>query len=278
MRQHLIEFEALMERIENVGCKMEEDMKAAFILASLPKSYESIVASIQGRMDVFTMNFVKTKLLEEFEHRQEKGDDYDDDRKALAVKNGYKQSKEFEGKRLCYACGSPNHLMRNCELLRNVRGESSSANPTTKARSAVAEKEGSGNRNICFAAFEEEEENSGWFLDSGASSHMTGTMQLLNNLEQMKKKGVLLANGTVTNCDTKGEVMISAVNGTGCSVAVSLKDVIVVPGLSANLVSVQVITSKGFTVMFGANDCQIMKDNKIVVSGKKEGKLYRLNV
>ncbi|XP_029717934.1 uncharacterized protein LOC115260757 [Aedes albopictus] len=57
MRQHLVEFEALFEKMENVGCKMDEDMKAAFILASLPQSHESIVSLIQGRLDAFTTNF-----------------------------------------------------------------------------------------------------------------------------------------------------------------------------------------------------------------------------
>nr|XP_029716712.1 uncharacterized protein LOC115260019 [Aedes albopictus]XP_029733379.1 uncharacterized protein LOC115269110 [Aedes albopictus] len=70
MRQHLVDFDALLEKMENVGCKLDEDMKAAFSLASLPQSYESIVSSIQGRLDVFIMNFVKKKLLEEFERRQ----------------------------------------------------------------------------------------------------------------------------------------------------------------------------------------------------------------
>nr|XP_029713838.1 uncharacterized protein LOC115257994 [Aedes albopictus] len=41
LRQHLMDLEQLFEKIENAGCRMDEDMKAAFILASLPESYET---------------------------------------------------------------------------------------------------------------------------------------------------------------------------------------------------------------------------------------------
>lgn len=91
-------------------------------MRSLPRSYESIVASIQGRMDIFTMIFVKTKLLEEFERRREKDDEFDD-RKAHAAKVIQMQTRESDVKRLCYTCGIADHLMRDCEWLKKVRND-----------------------------------------------------------------------------------------------------------------------------------------------------------
>lgn len=101
LRQHLMDLEQLFEKIENAGCRMDENMKAAFILASLPQSYENTVAAIQGRMEVFTMNFVKTKLLEEYDRRTQRGKF--EDSKAMVMK----AVRKDENKRLCYACGSP---------------------------------------------------------------------------------------------------------------------------------------------------------------------------
>lgn len=274
-RQHLTEFDELFEKFENVGCIMPEDMKAAFILASLPQSYDSMVASIQGRAEVFTMAFVKSKLLEEFERRLEKSDS--ENQRAMAVKTGFKHPKEENNRRLCYACGSPDHIMRNCEVLRSVRSESSKG--AGRRREEAAKTVNSGDEpcgNVCFAALQQEA-NDFWYLDSGASCHMTGSKSLLDSCERMKEQRVLMADGKAICCDTKGKAYVSAEDRQGHSMVVSLKDVVVVPGLSANLVSVQAITKNGFSVVFSDKNCQIIKGSKTVVVGKKVGMLYRLN-
>lgn len=169
------------------------------------------------------------------------------------------------------------HIMRDCELMKKVRAESSGATTRPKMRSAVAIEEDDFRGNVCFAAFEEEIHD-GWFLDSGASSHMRNRADLLNSIEKIEKRNVLLANGEMIRCDTKGEITVSADDGEGCSVSVSLTDVMVVPDLSANVVSVPAITKRGFVVVFKTNECNTMKDSKIVIVGKKVGELYRLNM
>ncbi|XP_038106749.1 uncharacterized protein LOC6036649 [Culex quinquefasciatus] len=72
VREFLLAMEELFEKMGNVGVRMDEDLKACFILANLPESYDSTVASIHGRMDVLSMNFVKTKLMEEYDRRKDK--------------------------------------------------------------------------------------------------------------------------------------------------------------------------------------------------------------
>lgn len=70
------------------------------------------------------------------------------------------------------------------------------------------------------------------FLDSGASSRMTSCADLLNNIEEMGKRNVILANGEKVLCDTKGETVVCADNGRGCTITVLLKNVLVVQRLS----------------------------------------------
>lgn len=72
MRQHLMDLKTLIEKIENVGCRLGKDVKGAFMLTTLPSSCKNTVSAIQGRIELFRVNFVKTKLLEEFDRRKEK--------------------------------------------------------------------------------------------------------------------------------------------------------------------------------------------------------------
>lgn len=273
MRQHLMELDTLFERIENVGCRLDEDVKGAFMLASVPSSYENVVTAIQGRMEVFRINFVKTKLLEEYERRREK--DNTEEQKAMVAKNVRKNQSDFDQKRLCFACGSPQHLMRNCEMLRKLRGESSMSHEARRnvssAKSAVEEAGG----HICFATIRESTEET-WYLDSGASEHMTGKVVNLDWSEDVERQKVILADGKVLFSKRMGAKNMEVMNGEGNAVQIRLEKVLVVEGLSVNLISVQAITRKGFEVSFNVDECRILRNGQIVVTGVREGQLYRL--
>lgn len=173
MRIFLTEMEELFEKLENAGARIDEDIKAAFMLAGLPDSYESTVSSIQGRMKVFTVNFVKTKLLEEYGRRQNKTN-VDD--KAMMARKIQPYPRSNDVKRTCYACGSENHLVRDCDAVKRVRGECSKAGG--KQSSALSARV-SVDDDLCLAAIQEESEQD-WYLDSGASVHMTGKIESLD--------------------------------------------------------------------------------------------------
>lgn len=55
-----------------------------------------------------------------------------------------------------------------------------------------------------------------------------------------------------------------------------LKELLFVPGLSRNVLSVSKITEDGYTVVFGPRSCQIMNGKTVIAVGKKIGGLYYL--
>lgn len=275
MRQYLADMEELFEKLENTGANFEEDIKAAFMLAGLPESYDSTVSSIQGRMEVFTVNFVKTKLLEEFGRRENKA--YPED-KAMIVRKMHSNPRNFEVKRTCYACGSEEHLVRDCVLVKQVRGECSKASGNRKsALAARVEEEDLPGGHVCFAAIQEENKRD-WYLDSGASIHMTGRVESLGQLRSVPATKVNLPDGNVFQSFVSGSTEFCALDENRRSIAVKLKNVLYVPGLKANLVSVNAMSMNGFDVMFKKDECYVMKDSKVLVVGKKSGKLYKLNI
>lgn len=271
MRIFLTEMEELFEKLENAGARIDEDIKAAFMLAGLPESYESTVSSIQGRMEVFTVNFVKTKLLEEYGRRQSKTN-VDD--KAMMARKIQPYPRSNDVKRTCYACGSENHLVRDCDAVKRVRGECSKAGG--KQSSALSARV-SVDDDLCLAAIQEESEQD-WYLDSGASVHMTGRIESLDQRGAVPTTNVKLPDGKVLKSSMVGSAKLCVLDGNRKSTAVKLKNVSYVPGLKANLVSVSAISMKGFDVIFKASECYVMKDDKVLIIGQKFGKLYKLNL
>lgn len=76
-----------------------------------------------------------------------------------------------------------------------------------------------------------------------------------------------------------GNGMLRGVNGEGEIVDVVLSNVLLVPSLTSGLISVDRLTSKGFTAVFDASGYEISdKAGTVVVVGERSGCLYRLRL
>lgn len=65
---YLVVLEDLFDRLSDAGQSLEESLRIAMILRSLPDSYGILVTAQESRADVdITIKLVKSKLLDEFE-------------------------------------------------------------------------------------------------------------------------------------------------------------------------------------------------------------------
>ena len=86
-----------------------------------------------------------------------------------------------------------------------------------------------------------------WFLDNGASFHMTGDRDLFSDLED-KDLGVHIKMGDDGRYSATGIGTISFERES--SKPFVLKEVMHVPGLKKNLISVAMLEDKGYDVVF----------------------------
>ena len=88
---------------------------------------------------------------------------------------------------------------------------------------------------------------------------------------------VALGDGYVVQAEGKGEVKL-LVRSKDKVVKLTLHNVLYVPNLSKNLLSVNSITEKGASVYIDNSKCTLVKDDKSYEIGHAyKGKLYRLN-
>lgn len=112
-----------------------------------------------------------------------------------------------------------------------------------------------------------------WYIDSGASSHMTPHLHTLNATKNVQSNGIITANGSNLQVKSIGNAQVKL-----NSASIKIFDVLHVPSLTANLLSVHKIVEKGNTVTFNANGCTIYnKKNEIVLHTKPVNGMYKID-
>lgn len=115
-----------------------------------------------------------------------------------------------------------------------------------------------------------------WYLDYGASYHMIGSKEFFNNLEKDIQLHIEL--GDDGRYSTKGIGTITFKRESESHLHV--KDVIYVPGLKKNLVSVAILEDCGYDVLFSKRKAYLkhVANGQIKQIGVQVKNLYKLEV
>ena len=112
-------------------------------------------------------------------------------------------------------------------------------------------------------------------MDSGASSHMTPAKEDFFEYEKLRVAiQVRVADGAVMSAIGRGSIRFRCKNGT----AVTVNEVLHIPTLDRRLLAVPKIVQHGHNVRFGKKYCGIYKDNVLMISAKRTGSVYTLDV
>jgi hypothetical protein len=116
-----------------------------------------------------------------------------------------------------------------------------------------------------------------WIIDSGASRHMTGDQARLSNLNEKKTSyKVELGDKRTYPIEGFGQASVKLELGNH----VHLSNVLYVPGLEKNLVSISCLEDKGNRIAFMDGKLLSWHKNSSIedakVIGSREGNLYRL--
>ena len=105
-------------------------------------------------------------------------------------------------------------------------------------------------------------QNSTWWIDSGATVHVANSMQGFHTSRTLQRgeRRIKVANGVEAEVEAIGELPIKLHDGF----TLQLHDVLYVPSLSRDLISVSCFAYDGFECLFGAEQC-LIKFNKVCV-------------
>ena len=99
----------------------------------------------------------------------------------------------------------------------------------------------------------------GWYLDSGCSRHMTGNKSFLTKLEGTNGQFVTFGGGAKGKIIGKGSLQVDGLP--------ELTEVLLVDGLTVNLISISQLCDDGFSVSFGKDACEVKRDSCMIMKG-----------
>jgi hypothetical protein len=117
-----------------------------------------------------------------------------------------------------------------------------------------------------------------WIVDSGAMQHMTFEQEWFTMYKRISPRKVFMGDDTVLEAIGKGNIKATMQVGGKLSHA-TITQVLHVPKMKNNLISVSKFIFEGFKVEFDKDGCKVNDAREVVVAeARRDKNLYLLNV
>lgn len=112
----------------------------------------------------------------------------------------------------------------------------------------------------------------GWFVDSAATCHMCSDEDFFTELDKSKNENVYLADGSLIKAKGIGEGFLNLKDNK-----ILVKNVLFVPELDGNLLSVRKLVLEGFKITFNENKCFISSENNVYAIATLRNNLFEID-
>lgn len=109
-----------------------------------------------------------------------------------------------------------------------------------------------------------------WLIDSGYTNHMKNDKKLFRDLRPIDITKVKIGNGDYISVKGRGTITI-----TSTAVTKTISDVLYIPEINQNLLSIGQLIEKGFKVIFEDSFCHILDvNNEEILKVRMKGKFF----
>lgn len=279
MAAHIAKIRDVSHKLSLLGRPISEKMVITKILMTLPTSLNYFSASWESMSlaDCTVDNLVTRLIMEKtrLSARESKPGG------ALAAKENTRAAnlesvrKHARHKNVkpgaCYKCGKFGHFQKDCRS--KIKGNKSEKE---QQRSTKEKQEALYSESVFFSSGELDIDV--WYLDSGASSHMTGWRDLFEDFKAFQEPtSIKLGNGVEIAAHGKGHISVSVCTDFKWEEKY-LEDVIYVPKLAYNLFSMGSTLDKQIKFESNEKECRFVKGDRTVAPGERKERLYAMKM
>lgn len=260
LEEYIGEIIGTANKLNGIGFTIDEEWVGSFLLAGLTAEYKPFIMGIESSGIEITGDSIKSRLFDMCSNEQTEHAMFSKKKRDRDTRDKQKSKPK------CFECNKIGHKSSDCWLkksdTRNQRDgdKKSYATTTTNAFSAVLL---SHNGNSATT----------WFVDSGASQHACSEEHRFVNVRKTPTKKLGTASGNYLPIKFIGD---TSINVKGIDIV--LKNVLCVPKIAANLISVSQLTANKNKVQFLPGGCVIKNHkNEFVCKAILENGVYKLN-
>jgi hypothetical protein len=274
----------IVNKVRLLGAKFKDSRVVQKILVTIPERFESTLSSLENTKDVSTITLAelvsalqaseqrrlmrmegvvegalqaKVQVNQGSKGKKKKGKKAGCDQEESTI-NGGETKQSYPP---CQHCGKKNHPPFRCWRRPDIR-----CNKCQQLGhiSKFCKNKGQQQQEAKVADQQEEEQlfvatclstnhsSESWLIDSGCTNHMTYDKGLFKELVNAESSKVRIGDGSYLAVKGRGTIAIE-----GCSGTKLVSDVLFVPEINQNLLSVGQLVEKGYKLLFENKMCQI---------------------
>lgn len=284
MQVHVNNVRELAEQLDAIGAPVTDGDIAMTLLCSLPDQYDPLIVALEARpSEDLTSEFVVARLLAEEKRKQESSDSKMNGTTEAAFMGKFNSSGDHKRNMVrCAYCKRLSHTEDKCYKKHGYPVGHPLHGKSNTAALAKMDQEGDSKADD-IAAFTTKMDGTfnkyDWLIDSGASAHYCNNRDWFEDFKPIPAKEITLGDNRVIHAVGHGNVPIKVmvddkfINGM-------ITEVLYVPDIGVNLLSVSKMVQSGLNISFAADQCVISnKSGKVLATAKKgQGNLYRVSV
>ncbi|WVZ11552.1 hypothetical protein V8G54_016082 [Vigna mungo] len=273
IEEQIAEFSKIVDDLENIEVKLEDEDKAVILLNALPRTFEHFRdALLYGKDQVITLEEVLTSIrTKEFQKLQDSKTTEEGASRLISVKGKGKKQSGKEKKLnpdgtkqvRCFKCQKMGHIKKFCP-------EKGKAGRPQETADVAEASEGYESAGVLVASSEDPQRS--WVMDSGCSYHMCPVKEFFENLDQKEHGNVLLGNNKACRVQGVGSVRLKMFDNR----EMVLQAVRYVPELKRNLISISAFDLGGYTTKVEDGVMRVCSGDSVVAKGRRRNDLYIL--
>ncbi|CAI7778857.1 unnamed protein product [Closterium sp. NIES-53] len=290
MHEYATRVEELGETFMDLGGTVTEEDWILTLLCSLPEEWSTVITTLDSVQDTWTKEMVVGRLLhEESRRRQFTNESVEtamysggsSGKKSMWSKSATKKSfggsdcgkrNTSNGSSKCHYCGKAGHFWRECRKRPSDWTPSKARNHEGNAHTASGDADDSRESIVLLAGDGTNTPRDAWFLDTGTTQHMTHSASFLTNVGAPRDvTRVVFGNDKSLPVVGVGSTRLIVDGGP-----VDITNMLHVPGLKVNLLSVTQLAKKGVKVTIDDAKMNLFWKGKQFAQGILNGELYQL--